>query len=69
MSADVVLRIPLTLSVVWAVNVTLTAPHSPPEPEERVGPVGPEVTLLPISVKVSLGEINRLRVMSLKTPY
>ncbi|PPQ72048.1 hypothetical protein CVT26_006730 [Gymnopilus dilepis] len=70
MSADVVLRIPLTLSVVCAVNVTLTAPHSPPEPEERVGPVGPEVTLLPISVKAASWTLGLLEtVVALASCY
>ncbi|KAF8905774.1 hypothetical protein CPB84DRAFT_1676281 [Gymnopilus junonius] len=52
------LRIPFTLSVVWAVHMTTTPPQAPAKPHERVGPIGPEVSLLPVLLKAGSWTIS-----------
>lgn len=47
-------RIPFSLSVIWAVHVTMTAPQPPARVDERAGPVGWEVSIMPLCLKVSL---------------
>jgi protein-S-isoprenylcysteine O-methyltransferase Ste14 len=46
------LRIPFSLSVIWAVHRINTAPQPPPRPSERIGPIGREVYWLPPAIKV-----------------
>ncbi|PPQ84619.1 hypothetical protein CVT25_015716 [Psilocybe cyanescens] len=45
-------RIPFSLSVIWAIHVTMTAPQPPPRVEERTGPVGWEVSIMPLCLKM-----------------
>ncbi|KAF8959447.1 hypothetical protein BDZ97DRAFT_1906203 [Flammula alnicola] len=45
------LRIPFSLSVIWAVRTSMTAPQPPPQLHERMGPIGPEVYLMPKLIK------------------
>ncbi|KAF8185188.1 hypothetical protein BJ912DRAFT_490929 [Pholiota molesta] len=59
------LRIPFSLSVIWAVHRINTAPQPPPRPSERIGPIGREVYWLPPAIKacfylVGLAEISTI---------
>ncbi|KAF9475822.1 hypothetical protein BDN70DRAFT_907957 [Pholiota conissans] len=45
------LKIPFSLSILWAVKTIVTAPQPPARPTERVGPIGLEVYLLPPVIK------------------
>lgn len=46
------LRIPFSLSIVWAVHTTITAPQPTPDAKERVEPIGLEVVAMPFFLKV-----------------
>lgn len=48
------LKIPFSLSIVWAVHATMTAPQPTPELKERVGSIGPEVLVMPFFLKVGI---------------
>lgn len=48
-----VLKIPFSASIVWAVHICLTEPRPPAPVDEQVGPMGFEVRLMPVFVKVS----------------
>ena len=48
------IRIPFSISIFWAVYITMTAPQPTPEARERIEPSGLEVVAMPFFLKVGL---------------